>query len=244
MMDEPDLQPLEARLGYTFKDRKLLAMAVTHPSATQSFVPDGCDNQRLEFLGDAVLQLAFAHMLYIRYSDMAEGPLTKARARMVNERTLSDMARKVDLGSELIMSRGEEANGGRERVSALADAFEAAVGAVYMDSDFPTALKVIECIYGAVIGEGAALPDIDNPKGELQELVQATSPDAPVYRLESASGPDHDRLFESTVHHGGRELGRGSGKTKKEAESAAAAAALKLLRGETPEVNTTEDPGV
>ncbi len=241
-MDGPDLQPLEERLGYSFKDRMLLAMALTHPSATQSFVPDGCDNQRLEFLGDAVLQLAFAQMLYLRYADMAEGPLTKARARMVNERTLSEMARKVELGGELVMSRGEEANGGRERVSALADAFEAVVGAVFMDSDFPTALKVIERIYGAAIGDGATLPDIDNPKGELQELVQATSPDAPVYRLESASGPDHDRLFESTVHHGGRELGRGSGKTKKEAESVAAAEALKLLKSEIPAPPAPDGP--
>ena len=226
----PELAALQNRLGYTFRDASLLRLALTHPSLAHESGAASAHNQRLEFLGDAVLQLVLTRELYEKFPAFGEGPLTKARARLVNRRALAERARPLTLGAYLILSRGEEITGGRERASALADAFEALLGALFLDGGFETAREFILREFVTVLGGLAELPDIDNPKGELQELLQASSEHAPEYQLVSASGADHNRDFEYAVLHEGVELARGRGKSKKLAESEAALAALEKIR--------------
>lgn len=230
-----DLAVLQTRLGYTFQEPGLLRLALTHPSVVHEHESIQEHNQRLEFLGDAVLGLALARELYEKFPRLGEGPLTKARAQMVNRRALARQTHQFALGEHLIMSRGEEQNGGRERPSALADAFEAVVGAIFLDGGFEAARAfVLRCFHESFAG-CADIPSLDNPKGELQELLQAGSPAAPRYQMTSTTGPDHDRSFECAVFHEGVELGRGCGKSKREAESEAALAALRRLRATLPE---------
>lgn len=228
-----ELAELQSRLGYPFRDGNLLHLALTHPSVAHESGKELQHNQRLEFLGDAVLQLVLTQKLYEQFPSDDEGPLTKARAKLVNRSTLAERARSLNLGAHLILSRGEEMHGGRERDSALADAFEALLGAVFLDGGFDAAREFILREFSAAFGELNALPLIENPKGELQELLQTRSPHSPEYRTISVTGPDHDRVFECVVQHEGRELARGQGKSKKAAESDAALAALKKLRKST-----------
>jgi len=223
-------QGLQERLNYWFGNPALLQLALTHPSVAHEHGASMQTNQRLEFLGDAVLQLVLTRELYEKFPAFDEGPLTKARAQLVNRRTLAERARQLNLGQYLIVSRGEDLHGGRERPSALADTYEALLGAILLDGGYDAARNFILRQFQAAFGELSAIPELENPKGELQELMQATSTEAPRYCVASASGPDHDRLFECTVHHGGKELARGRGKSKKAAESEAALAALAKLR--------------
>ena len=229
MSEHEDLQD---KLGYAFRDPTLLTLALTHPSVAHEQGTAMQTNQRLEFLGDAVLQLVLTRELYDKFPGFDEGPLTKARAKLVNRRTLAEHARELGLGSHLVVSRGEELHGGRERLSALADAYEALLGAVFLDGGFDVAREVILRRFNKAFGALSVIPILENPKGELQELLQATSAEPPQYHVVSATGPDHDRVFECTVHHAGVELARGSGKSKKAAESEAALAALMALRQE------------
>ena len=227
-----DLAAFQERLGCQFRDENLLRLALTHPSVTHEANTAMAHNQRLEFLGDAVLQLVLTQQLYEKFPAFDEGPLTKARAKLVNRRTLAEHARALGLGAHLILGHGEATHGGRERPSALADAFEALLGAIFLDGGFDAAREFILREFSPAFGKLNALPTIENPKGELQELLQARSPEPPVYHVVSATGPDHDRLFECIVEHGGAELAHGSGKSKKAAESDAALAALKKLQDE------------
>ncbi len=227
-MSEP--AALQQRLGYAFRDESLLRLALTHPSVAHEQAAQLQHNQRLEFLGDAVLQLVLTRDLYEKFPAFGEGPLTKARAKLVNRRALAGHGRALNIGAHLVMSRGEELHGGRERPSALADAFEAVVGAIFLDGGYDAAREFIGREFGRLFDALDVIPTLDNPKGELQEFLQANSNEAPQYRVVSATGPDHDRIFECTVHHNGSELARGSGKSKKAAESEAAAAALRKLR--------------
>jgi len=229
----PELSEFQTRLGYAFRDEGLLRLALTHPSVAHETGTPSPHNQRLEFLGDAVLQLVLTRELYEKFSAFDEGPLTKARAKLVNRRTLAEHARALGLGPQLILSRGEEINGGRERASTVADAYEALLGAIFLDGGLAAAGEFILREFGAAFGKLSVLPIIENPKGELQELLQARSSEAPEYHVLSATGPDHDRVFECTVQHEGVELARGSGKSKKAAESDAALAALTKLREES-----------
>jgi ribonuclease-3 len=229
-----DLAALQTRLRHNFRDESLLRLALTHPSVAHEQGTPIQHNQRLEFLGDAVLQLALTRELYEKFPTFDEGPLTKARAKLVNRRTLAVHGRALALGEHLLLSRGEESHGGRERSSALADAFESVIGAIFLDGGYEVARDFILREFGNAFGELGAIPLLENPKGELQELLQARSPDAPKYHVISTSGPDHDRVFECTVQHGGQELARGAGKSKKAAESEAAFNALKKLREVTP----------
>jgi ribonuclease-3 len=221
---------LQGALGYRFHDPNLLRLALTHPSIAHEQGVPMQTNQRLEFLGDAVLQLVLTRELYDKFPGFGEGPLTKARAKLVNRRTLADHGRQLRLGGSLILSRGEELHGGRDRASALADTFEALLGAIFLDGGFEAARDFILTQFKGAFGELSVIPILENPKGELQEMLQAISPEAPQYKVVSASGPDHDRLFVCTVHHAGSELARGQGKSKKSAESEAALAALQKLR--------------
>ena len=226
-----NLGALQETLGHAFRDERLLRLALTHPSVSHESTGPLPHNQRLEFLGDSVLGLVLTRELYEKFPTFGEGPLTKARAKMVNRRTLAAEARRLGLGQHLILSRGEEASGGRERQSALADAFEALLGAIFLDAGYEEARAfILRCFHNA-FGELTEIPNLENPKGELQELLQARSADAPQYEMTYASGPDHNREFECAVFHQGVELGRGRGRSKKEAESRAAIAALERLRG-------------
>jgi ribonuclease III len=222
----------QSRLDYHFRDPGLLQLALTHPSVVHEQPGAAAHNQRLEFLGDAVLQLVLTRELFIRYPAQDEGELTKARARLVNQAALAARARALELGAHLILSRAEDANGGRERPSILADAFESLCGAVFLDGGYESARAVILRQFAEELAEVDAATGGENPKGELQELLQAQSQEAPAYELIAASGPDHDREFECAVRHRGEELGRGRGKSKKTAEAGAAQAALQRLRAE------------
>jgi len=241
--DVAGCEEIEDLLGYKFRDAQLLRLALTHPSVAHEQGVPLQTNQRLEFLGDAVLQLVLTHEMYEKYPGFGEGPLTKARAKLVNRRTLAEHGRELGLGRHLILSRGEEMHGGRERPSALADAFEALLGALFLDAGFEGAQAIILRRFRPAFGGLSAIPILENPKGELQEWLQASSTEAPEYRINATSGPDHDRVFECTVHHAGVELARGSGKSKKEAESQAASAALAKLRQEKSAGIAEEQPG-
>ena len=221
---------LQSEIGYTFRDPALLKLSLTHPSVAHEQGLPVHTNQRLEFLGDAVLQLVLTRELYEKFPGFGEGPLTKARAKLVNRRSLAEHARQLSLGKYLIVSRGEEISRGRERPSALADTFEALLGAIFLDGGYEAGRAFILNQFQGAFGELSAIPILENPKGELQELLQGRSSEAPRYHVVSVSGPDHDRIFECTVHHGGAELARGRGRSKKSAESEAALAALAKLR--------------
>lgn len=223
----------ERRLGYAFRDEQLLRLALTHPSVAREVNEPAQHNQRLEFLGDAVLQLVLTRELYEKFPGFGEGPLTRARAKLVNRSALAERARAIDLGPCLILSRGEELQDGRNRTSSLADGFEALVGAIFLDGGFEVVREFILREFSPSFGELDTIPVIENPKGELQELLQPKTGQAPQYRTVSTTGPDHDPIFECTVHHDGVELARGRGKSKKAAESEAALAALNKLREES-----------
>ena len=226
------MNPLEKRIQYKFRNTLFLAEALTHPSLGHETQRHHFDNQRLEFLGDAVLQLIFTEHLFTRFPLLPEGHLTKMRSRLVSREGLKVHAIAIGLGEYLMMGRGEESSGGRLRASALADAFEALIGAMFLDSD-------LETVRQFVLRE--AEPDIQNllhepvhvnPKGRLQELLQALSPRSPMYSVVSQSGPEHQKHFESIVTWNDLELGRGNGRSKKEAEVSAAINALETRRWE------------
>jgi ribonuclease-3 len=226
-----ELNALQTRLQYQFQDAGLLRLALTHPSVAHEKGRVTQHNQRLEFLGDAVLGLVLTRELYDKFPHASEGPLTKARAQMINSRSLAEQARRLDLPKHLIMSRGEDANAGRFRASALADAFEALVGAIFLDGGLEAARAFLLRSFHEAFGELTSIPTLENPKGELQEILQAASTQPPEYEVVCVRGPEHDREFECVVRHGGAQLGQGRGKSKKTAESQAALAALKGLRG-------------
>ncbi|MGA1236624.1 MAG: ribonuclease III [Limisphaerales bacterium] len=239
----PDLSQLQTQLGHTFQNQALLNQALTHPSLVRDEQSPN-DNQRLEFLGDAVLQLTITAELFHRFPASEEGPLTKARAQLVNRSSLAEHASQLQLGQYLRLSRGEESSGGRNRESTLADALEALIGALFLDGGFEPARKFVLAQFQNDLGALTHLPNLDNPKGELQEKLQAASHEAPVYRLESTSGPDHDRRFISVVYHQSIALGRGEGRSKKNAESEAARNALdQLSKKQTGEPAQNGFPG-
>lgn len=227
-----EFDEIQQRIGYTFRDAELLRLALTHPSLAHELGQPLKTNQRLEFLGDAVLQLTLTRELYEKFPNYGEGPLTKARAKLVNRRALSERGRRIELGRHLILSRGEELSGGRGRASALADGYEALVGAIFLDGGFDVAREFVLREFGDALGKVAEIPIMENPKGELQEWLQAVSAEAPRYQLLAVTGPDHNRVFECAVLHAGIELARGVGKSIKAAESEAAFAALDKLRAQ------------
>ncbi len=208
-------------LGYQFRDPALLRRALTHPSMGAD------DNQRLEFLGDAVLQYIMSDILYASHPKDREGQLTHLRALLVCEAALSQVARTLHVGEALLMDRGEELTGGRDKPSVLCDAMEAILAAVYLDGGLDAARKIVLRFWPKP--EDVKRPMQDS-KGALQEYLQQDSGDAPTYEIVSQEGPPHDRTFEAAVYRYGVELARGVGKTKKQAEQAAALTALQKIR--------------
>lgn len=230
-MDIPrSIALLKEKLGFKWKEEKLLFLALTHGSYTyENRRPEIEDNQRLEFLGDAVLELIVSTCLYNRFPGYTEGELTRLRAALVCEPSLVRVAKELDLGNCLLMGKGEERSGGRKRPSILADALEALLGAIYLDQGLEKAkefiLPYLEAILQDVL-EGRTTRDY---KTELQEILQRTAPEPVNYIIISEKGPDHEKVFTAAVVYRGREIGRGAGHSKKEAEQQAARLALESL---------------
>lgn len=215
------MAPLAARLQYVFRDDSLLSLAVTHRSwcAENGGVPS---NERLEFLGDAILGAVITSHLYEAYPDLSEGRLSKLRAAVVSAPALAETARELNLGDYILLSRGEDAMGGRDKTSILSDALEAVIGAVYLDGGWPAAKKVLATIFDKHIGDIAHGPNADpDYKGRLQELVARHFAHPPSYTV-SESGPDHAKQFAAVVGVDGAVAGEGLGGSKKKAEQAAA----------------------
>lgn len=227
------LAQLEARLGHAFRDRSLLERALTHPSLLQER-PDLVEsNQRLEFLGDAVLQLVLTEALYSLFPVDREGVLSKRRAALANGTFLTGLAREIGLDQVLRLGTSEESTGGRSRAAALEDAFEALIGAAYLDSGLNVARRIVLGIYGPLSERLALVEDIENPKGRLQEIIQPLHGNNAVrYEVVHIEGEDHAREYEVAVFLFDRSLGTGKGSSKKTAEEAAARAALITLRVE------------
>jgi ribonuclease-3 len=214
---------LMAQIGYTFTDTGLLNMALTHPSY------GGPDNQRLEFLGDAVLEFLISERLYHYCPQEREGSLTYKRARLVCEASLSSIAGQIGLGEYLLIGKVEEMTQGRRKRSILADAMEALIAAVYLDGGIDSARALAARLWPSLEAP-RTVPE--NSKGDLQVFLQARGEPAPRYHTDSAEGPPHDRLFHVSVYAGDTALASGSGKSKKEAEQRAAYAAFKALTEE------------
>jgi ribonuclease-3 len=221
-----DLEDLQQKLGHRFRSALLLEEAVTHPSYGHEMRRRTADNQRLEFLGDAVLQLAATEMLYEKLPGASEGQLTPVRAQLVSRVHMQRVAEALGLGACLVLGKGEENNGGRTRGSNLADAMEAVIGAVYLDAGWDTARLLVRRLLDAAGGDAA---EAANPKGALQEKLQAQGDMPPQYEVVCEDGPPHARQYEIRVLWQGKELGRGRGLSKKEAETQAARAALESL---------------
>lgn len=228
MLTSSIMNPLEVRMGYKFRNGLLLAEALTHPSISLERKDYPFDNQRLEFLGDAVIQVVVTEHLFRMFPDFSEGRMTKLRTRIVSRMALRERAVALDLGSFLMMGRGEEASGGRERSSTLADAFESVVGAIYLDGGFEASRMFLLRQMEEVFADLASQPEEINPKGFLQEKLQSIAPNAPAYELLSQTGPEHSKKFVCRVVWNNMELGRGEGLSKKEAQVAAAVNALEL----------------
>ncbi len=245
--DKPDKKTLQAvyrQLGARFKSADSLVCALTHSSFANENParPDGSavmNNERYEFLGDAVLDLVASHLIMERFPNASEGELSRLRASIVNERRLADVARKLGIGDLLLLGKGEESSGGRNKDSLLADGFEAVVGAVYQESGFGAALRFLRKQFKPFLEE-LSQPGFDRDyKTRLQEIAQSRLKATPRYSLVKEQGPDHDKTFEVSLSIAGQVRGVGSGKSKKEAEQAAAKSALESLEAENGNARPT-----
>lgn len=225
------LGPLEARIGYKFRDLGLLEHALTHRSRAHEDATGGViDNESLEFLGDAVLGFVIADLLFTRYPTHSEGYKSKVKAGIVSAASLGRLAEEIGLGQFVLLGRGEEKTGGRQKQAILADSFEALIAAIYLDGGIDPARAFILSLFSPLVsaaGERAAEASFtEDWKSAFQEWSQANGRGLPRYRLAATEGPDHRRLFEIELSIGGEVVARASGKSKKEAEQAAAKAAL------------------
>jgi ribonuclease III len=238
-MTPADDASLEVRLGHKFSRQELLHEALTHSSAVpeiranQADSPDSrpvVNNERLEFLGDAVLELLASEYLLAAFPDWSEGQLSKSRARLVNAYSLEAAARRLQLGGHLRLGRGEEKTGGRDKQTLLADAFEAVLAAVYLDAGLGAARGMLQrTLFDRALEEGGPRIAESDHKSALQELLQARGQVPAEYRVSRESGPDHQKTFEIEVWVNGSRVARAQGNTKKEAEQRAAREALSLL---------------
>ncbi|MDO4788708.1 MAG: ribonuclease III [Johnsonella sp.] len=221
------LEAFQQKIGYHFQDPHYLEQALTHSSYANEYrMGKSGSNERLEFLGDAVLELVSSEFFFYRYRDKSEGELTKLRARFVCEPALAYCAEAIGLGEVLLLGKGEEATGGRLRPSLISDAFEALIGAVYLDGGFANAKEIV---LNFILNDIESKVFFYDSKTILQEAIQREGRNQPEYRLLSESGPDHSKMFSVSVHLEDRELGRGRANSKKQAEQLAAHEALKRL---------------
>ncbi|MHB8437864.1 MAG: ribonuclease III [Acidimicrobiales bacterium] len=227
----PELDALAARLGLDFSDHGLLVQALSHRSwcAEAGGAPS---NERLEFLGDAVLGLVVAEHCYRRYPDMPEGSLAKIRAAVVNTGVLAEVADELGVGEQVLLGRGEDSSGGRKKPSILANCLEAMIGATYLDQGWDRAAALVLQLLDSRIIDAAPCPGAEDFKTRLQEVVIRREGELPRYDVEG-SGPDHARRYRATVFVGGAESGSGEGRSKKDAEQAAARAAWEALDGDS-----------
>ena len=232
-MSREQFRELEEKIHYSFKDKSLIKLAMSHSSyANEMHLGKlGC-NERLEFLGDAVLEIVSSDFLFHRFPDMPEGDLTKTRASMVCEPTLAYCAEQIELGSYLLLGKGEEATGGRTRNPVVSDAMEALIGAIYLDGGFSCAKQFI---LNYVLNDMEHKKLFYDSKTILQEIVQARGAELLSYELLKEEGPDHNKIFEVAALIGEREVSRGSGRTKKAAEQVAAYQAILKLKREAGE---------
>ena len=215
-----DYSALEAAIGYRFRDRAALRQALTHPS----FGPR--HNQRLEFLGDAVLEMCVSEKINAMHPEMHEGAMTQLRQKLVREERLAQVGRSIRLGEALLMDKSCEITGGRQNPSVLCDAFEAVLAAVYLDGGFEEARRMVARLIGDCSETGE-----NDAKSALQEYLQARGKSMPVYRTVDEKGPPHERVFTCAALIDGQEIARGEGTSKKRAEQEAAGAALKIIKG-------------
>jgi ribonuclease-3 len=223
-----DLAPI---LDYSFRDQELLFQAFRHPSYVyENDDPRVSDNQRLEFLGDAVIDLAISHLLMESFPEMREGELSKHRASLVSESGLYPIACELQIGDYLLLGKGEERTQGREKPSIITDALEALIGAIYLDGGFSNGLRIIAKLFSPALNKIGLGKSFTDYKTVLQEYSQEAVQSTPEYRLEKETGPDHNKTFHVAVYLGGELMGKGKGKSKKEAEREAAKEALACLR--------------
>jgi ribonuclease-3 len=223
------LEDFEKTIGYTFKNKKLLKTALTHSSYANEGKDKHCENnERLEFLGDAVLGIITAEYLYFHNSHLPEGELTRLRAMMVCEKSLHKFALQIDLGKYLLLGRGEENTGGRQRSSILADAFEAVIAAIYIDGGFEAARKYVTG-FADKFFSSRIKTTLKDYKTALQEIIQKNHTERLEYVLVEEKGPDHNKEFVVEVHLNSNVIGQGHGGSKKEAEQMAAKEALALM---------------
>lgn len=217
------MENFEKNIGYTFRDKQLVKTALTHSSYANESKESIAYNERLEFLGDAVLQLVTSEKLYKENPGMPEGKMSKQRAALVCEEALAGYSSEIDLGAYLMLGKGEETTGGRKRPSILADAFEALIGAIFLDGGMDSAKKFVLRFVDA------AHLSLQDYKTLLQEIIQKNPGERLSYVVCGESGPDHDKCFQVEVHLNSNVIGKGSGKSKKQAEQAAAKEALALM---------------
>lgn len=220
------LEELQRSLAYAFQDPALLNLSLTHKSFVNENGHPMMDNERLEFLGDAVLELMVSDYFLRRFPESAEGDLSKLRAAVVRQSHLAKLARKVDLGSYLLLGKGEEQTGGRQKTSLLADTLEAVLGAVYLDAGYDGVRSVFLTCFEGEINHVVHQKERRDFKSELQEYTQERLGCVPLYRVVKSYGPDHDKIFEVEVAVGEEIRASGSGKSKKEAEQRAAKSVL------------------
>jgi ribonuclease III len=238
------LDGLQARIGYRFRDLRLLQLALVHSSfAFERMRKNTCHNETQEFLGDAVLDLTLGYILFTRFPEKREGQLTRIRAALVSESGLAGMAREIGLGEFLVLGHGEEASGGREKPSILSCAYEALVGALFLDGGYEEALAFVRRWFEPLIERRCKDLLAGDAKSTLQEVLQEKYNEGPEYVLEAEEGPAHARTFTVLVRFQGKILGRGRASSKKEAEQKAARVALHSLtiRQEQPESDRRAD---
>ena len=228
-----DLNELSQKLGYTFKKPEVLLQAFRHSSyVNEQTDSDLRDNERLEFLGDAVLDLAISHVLMELFQDSKEGDLSKYRATVVNENGLYQVARTLALGDYLTLGKGEEVTGGRKRPSILANTMEALLGALYLDAGFEKTKEIIRRLFLPLLEEIETEKTVNDYKSQLQEYTQEVYKTRPEYVLVGESGPPHDKTFRVALHIQGKTMAEDEGKSKKEAEQKAAKKAFECLKRE------------
>ena len=230
---EEGLHELQERIGYRFRDLRLLQLSLIHSSFAFERLDDGRHNETQEFLGDAVLDLAVGYILFTRFPELREGKLTRIRSALVNETGLADRAREIGLGQHLLLGRGENASHGRDKPSILSCAYEALVGALFLDGGYDEALAFVRRFFEPHIESHKELLLSVDAKSSLQELLQERFNEGPEYVLVNEEGPAHARLFSVAVRFQGEELGAGKASSKKEAEQLAARTALDVLRERT-----------
>ncbi len=229
-----NLEEFEEKINYTFENKELLTVALSHSSYANEKKKSRHSNERLEFLGDSVLSIVVSQYLFEHFKHLPEGELTKIRASLVCEKALHEFAQKIDLGDHILLGKGEENTGGRQRASILADAFEAVIAAIYLDGGLDAASKHILRFIPKDIDSRHSVSFSDH-KTILQEIIQKNPEERIEYKLVGQSGPDHDKAFEVQVYLNSNVIGTGKGKSKKEAEQMAAKEALELM-GYKPEV--------